>query len=146
MACLVEVAVIFTRLLRCAARGNDNFFAFLQQRLDQPGLSVIPFVCNDCLSQSVFEQNVGTLQIMALPRCEVKPSGIAQRIDCCMDFGAQATTTAPKRLFLQAPPFAPALCWWARTMVESIMAYSLSASCANASKMRFHTPLLLQRE
>ena len=40
---------------------------------------------------------------------------------------------------------APALCWWARTMVLSIIAYSLSASAARCSNTRCHTPVLLQR-
>src|SRR5216683_2266830 len=40
---------------------------------------------------------------------------------------------------------APALCWWARTMVESIMAYSLSASLARCWKTFSHTPRAAQR-
>jgi hypothetical protein len=32
--------------------------------------------------------------------------------------------------------WAPALCWWARTMVLSIIAYSLSGSAARCSKRR----------
>ena len=43
-----------------------------------------------------------------------------------------------RHLFLGAP----ALCWWARTMVLSIIAYSLSASLARCSNTCCHTPLL----
>jgi len=56
-----------------------------------------------------------------------------------VNLGAQPTLAATDgRLFV---PFlrAPALCRWARTMVESIIAYSLSASLARWSKTRFHT-------
>ncbi len=41
---------------------------------------------------------------------------------------------------------APAACWWARTMVESINSASRSGSLANSSTMRAHTPFLLQRD
>jgi hypothetical protein len=41
---------------------------------------------------------------------------------------------------------APALCWWARTTVLSIIAYSLSASPAKCLKILSHTPVLAQRE
>ena len=111
VARLVEVAVVFTRLLVCAARGNHNLFALFQQRLDQPGLGVIGFVCNDGLSGRVLEQDVGALQIMALPGCEVKACRIAQRIDRGVNFGAQTTAATSNSLFFWIPPFAPALCW-----------------------------------
>jgi len=41
---------------------------------------------------------------------------------------------------------APALCWWARTIVASIIAYSLSGSSAKALKRFSQTPLAAQRE
>lgn len=117
-----------------------------QQRLDQSGLGVVGFVCDDGLRGRVLEQDIGSLKIMGLARREDKARRIAQRIDPGVDLGAQPAPAAPDGLFFWIPPFAPAQCWWARTMVESIMAYSLSASCASASKMRCHTPLQLQRE
>jgi hypothetical protein len=49
-------------------------------------------------------------------------------------------------LFFWSPPFAPELCWWARTMVESIITYSLSGSCDRVLKTRSQPPLLLHRE
>ena len=55
---------------------------------------------------------------------------------------ARATDT-----FLGATTFfAPALCWWARTIVLSIWAYSLSASAANTSKTRYQIPRWLKRK
>ncbi len=41
--------------------------------------------------------------------------------------------------------WAPALCWWERTIVESIIAYSLSASSDNNLKTCSQTPVLHQR-
>jgi hypothetical protein len=48
-----------------------------------------------------------------------------------MDFGAQPLFAAPDRLVFAGFFWAPALCWCARTIVLSIMAYSLSASAAS---------------
>ena len=54
-----------------------------------------------------------------------------------MDFGAQSAFAAPDRLVFAVFFWAPALCWCARTIVLSIMAYSLSASAANISNIFF---------
>jgi hypothetical protein len=53
----------------------------------------------------------------------------------------------PPRLSAWSSSFleAPALCWCARTMVLSIMAYSLSASAAKCSNSRSHTLVFAQR-
>ena len=52
----------------------------------------------------------------------------------------------PDRLVFTVFFCAPALCWWARTIVLSIMAYSLSASAAKISNIFFQTPLFAHRE
>jgi len=75
----------------------------------------------------------------------MKACGIAQRIAGGVDFCGQPSVVAPDGFLRLLPPFAPALCWWARTIVESIMPYSLSGSSARRSNTRFHTPRLLQR-
>ena len=146
MPSLVEVAVIFARLFVRYPGRNDHCFAIVQERLDQPGLGIVGLVGNNSLRGCVLEQDIGSLEIMGLPWREKKACRVAQRIDRGMDLGAQAASAAPEGLLVRIPPFAPALCWWARTMVASIMAYSLSASCARASNTRCQTPVLLQRE
>lgn len=83
---------------------------------------------------------------MGLTRREVKPRRVAQSIYGGVDFCAQPSPAAAYGLDLRSPPFAPELCWWARTIVASIITYSLSASCDSALKIRSHTPDLLQRE
>ena len=109
-------------------------------------MGIVGLVCNDGQRGGVLEQDIGSLEVMRLPGGEKKACRVAQRIDRGMDLGAQAASAASEGLFVWIPPFAPALCWWARTMVASIIAYSLSASCAKVSNTRCHTPLLLQRE
>jgi hypothetical protein len=63
-----------------------------------------------------------------LSRSQMKAQRITQSIDQGMNLSTQSTFAATNGFARCLPPFAPALCWWARTIVESIMAYSLSAS------------------
>ena len=51
------------------------------ERLDHSGLCVIGLVGDDRLGRRVLEQDICTVQIMGLPRREVKARRIAQRID-----------------------------------------------------------------
>src|SRR6516162_10177901 len=81
---------------------------------------------------------------MGLPGRQEEGQRIAEGIDHGMDFRAQPAFAAPDRLVFIV--FFWALCWCARTMVLSIIAYSLSASAASISKIFFQTPLLAQRE
>ena len=81
---------------------------------------------------------------MGLPGDEAKAGRIAQRIDCGVNLGTQAATAALDGLALFRPLFlAPALCWWALTMVGSIMQYLLSTSCARVLKARRQTSVWL---
>ena len=106
----VQVPVAFTRLLGRGARWNDDLFAFVQQGLHHPSLGVVAFVGNDNLPWRVLEQHIGTLQIMTLSGRQMKARGVAQRIDCGVNLGAQPASAAPDGLFVQTPFFAPALC------------------------------------
>ena len=68
----------------------------------------------------------GSDQIVCLAAGQKEVDRVAQSVDHGVDLGAQSAARAPDGLIL----WAPALCWWARTMVLSIIAYSLSASAA----------------
>ena len=118
----------------------------MQQRLDNSLLCVVGLVCNDRLCGCALEQDIGAFKVVCLSWGEVKAARVAQGIDRGVDLGTQAAPAASDGLLVRLPPFAPALCWWARTMVASIIAYSSSASCAKASNTRCQTPLSLQRE
>lgn len=143
VASLVQVLVIAARRTRGVPGRNDHRFACSLQRLDHPGVGVIGFVGNDGGRRRVLQQHIGTVQIVGLSGRQVQTGRVAKRIDRSVDLGAQATATTSDGLMRAffAPLFrAPALCWWALTMVESIKAYSLSASAASVSRMRRHTP------
>ena len=75
----------------------------------------------------------------------MKTRWIAEGITGCMNFGRQTSAGATDTFLGAIPFFAPALCWWARTIVLSIWAYSLSASAASTSKICCQTPHLFQR-
>lgn len=62
-----------------------------------------------------------------------------------MDFRCQSATGSTDRLILN-PPFAPAECWCARTIVASILTVSRSGSSERACRSRSHTPRFAQRE
>jgi hypothetical protein len=61
-----------------------------------------------------------------LPCTEEEGQRISKCIDHGMDFGAQSAFAAPDRLVFAVFFGAPAVCWCARTMVLSIMAYSMA--------------------
>src|SRR5664279_3023025 len=73
---------------------------------------------------------VGADQVVSLTSRQEDGDRIAEGIDQGMDLGAQPAARAADRLVLSGFFWAPALCWWARTIVLSIIAYSLSASAA----------------
>ena len=73
-----------------------------------------------------------------------KPERVAKRIDRDMNFTAQAAARATDSL-IESPPFAPAACWCALTMVESMMRYSKSGSSTKALKRLSQTPFLAHR-
>lgn len=136
MAGLVDILVIGALGLAVGFGRDDRGFAGGGERFDDALVGVIGLVG---------QQGVGPVQIMGLAGREQEGQRIAQRIDEGVDPGAQSAPAAPDG-FVAAVFFrAPALCWWARTMVESIIAYSLSASAAKALNSRSHTPLAAQR-
>src|SRR5260370_15029027 len=64
---------------------------------------------------------------------------IPERLDKGNDLGGQAAARASDGLIL-TPPFAPVPCWWTRTMVPSMIAYSKSGSPERLWKMASKTP------
>ena len=69
---------------------------------------------------------------------------MTSRIHRDVNLRAQAATRSANRLVL-SPPFAPAACWCARTIVASIIMYSKSGSSANALKRLSQMPFFAQR-
>ena len=107
-------------------------------------IGIVGFVAQQGLWLGVFEQGLGASQIVDLPGREHQIDRIAQGIDKDMNFGGQSAAGSADGLF--AVFFrAPALCWCARTIVASIIMYSLSWSLANSLKTRSKTALFAHR-
>jgi hypothetical protein len=108
------------------------------------------FVGVECL---VGDQHIGrhrgqelvcSHQVVRFTAGQEKAERIAERVDQCMDLGAQSAARAPDCLVLAG-------FFWrrryadGRTIVLSIMAYSLSASAARCWNTCSQTPLSAQR-
>ena len=126
--------------------GITSVFPCRTQRFDHALVGIEGFIRQQGIGLHLRQERIGSFQIMGLAGRQEKRNGVAQCVDHGVDFGAQSALAAPDRLVLVVFFWAPALCWCARTMVLSIMAYSLSASAARISNTFFHTPLPAQRE
>lgn len=62
-------------------------------------MCVVGLVSDDAISLGIFEQDVRTFKIMAVPGREVKTGWIAQGIDRGVNLGAQTASAAPDGLF-----------------------------------------------
>jgi hypothetical protein len=89
---------------------------------------------NLCLvERQTADQILGLANVVHLARGQDEAKWIAERVHARADLRAQAAARTPNR-FIFAPPFAPAACWCARTMVESMIKYSKSGLSSNALK------------
>src|SRR3954467_2910906 len=146
VARLVEVLVVGPGLLAVGLGRDHGRLAGPCERPEHALLGVERLVRDQRVGGEVGQQRVGPLQVVRLPRREREPGRVAERVDQGVDLRAQAAFAAPDRLVASAFLTAPALCWWARTTVLSIIAYSLSASPARCRKILSHTPAFAQRQ
>ena len=138
--------VIGALVFAIAPRWDHGGFSRGAKRVDHALIGIECFVCQQSVSLHPRQQCVGAFQIMGFARGQKEGEWIAKSVNQRVDFGAQPAVAGPDRLVLAVFFWAPALCWWARTVVLSIIAYSLSASAASISNTLFHTPLVAQRE
>src|SRR5580704_17287053 len=93
------------------------------------------------------DQRLIAFDLVRLTSGHIEGQRLAVGVRAEVDFGREAAARAAERLLFLIPPFTPAACWCARTIVES-MACSSSAGgprLASVSKTASHTPSLLQR-
>src|SRR3954449_12226900 len=147
VARLVEVLVVGPGLLAVGLGRDHGRLAGPCERPEHALLGVERLVGDQRLGGEVGQQRVGAFEVVRLPRREGEAGRVAERVDQGVDLRAQAAAAAPDRLPAPAAFLgAPALCWWARTIVLSTIAYSSSASPAKCRKTRSHTPVLAQRQ
>src|SRR5271166_4474123 len=141
IALTVEGEIGFARLAAIGFRGDDGRDATLLERLDQR-VGVIALIGENGFGLDLVEQRHRLCDIGRLARRERQRHGVAERIDDGVDLGRQSATGSADGLIFAFFFLAPALCWWARTLVESMDMYSASASNAKALRRRAKTPLL----
>lgn len=142
---LIQRFIVCSRALSVLFRWDHGDFPRRRQWFDHAFVRVISFVREQRLGFHPGHQSIRSGEVMDLSGGQKDRQGITQRIHQSVDFGTQATLAAPNRLIFRGFFLAPALCWWARTMVLSIIAYSLSASVLSIARMLPHTPFLAQR-
>ena len=143
---LVQFFIKIARRLATALGWDYWGLARRYEGFDHAFIGIEGFICQQGVGFHLRQEHVGAFKIMRLTTSQEEGKRIAQCIDQEMDLCTQPAFAAPDRLVFAVFFWAPALCWWARTTVLSIMAYSLSASAAKSSNIFFQTPLLAQRE
>ncbi len=75
-------------------------------------IGVITFIGDDRIGRKAFDQGVRFCDVVALPRSEKEPNGVAERVCRGVDFGAQTTARAAQALGIRPPLaiLAPAAC------------------------------------
>jgi hypothetical protein len=116
IACPRQLAICFWR----NHRGDPSLSESVDQRI-----RVVSLISKQGFWIGAVDQLLRAGQIVGLSRRQHQFDRIAQSVDQRVDFGRQSTAGSTDRLpavFFRAP----ALCWCARTMVASIIMYSLS--------------------
>src|SRR6185503_19194651 len=107
-------------------------------------VGIVSGIGKHVLGAQPIEQRMGLGDVVPLSAGEQEPHRQPQAAHHQMDLAGQAATRAADRLILR-PPFAPGASWCARTMVESMIAYSKSGSYDRGGKILCHTPLWLHQ-
>ena len=142
---LIEVLVVAAGSLAVSLGRDDQLLSRRSDWIDHPVVGVEGFVGDQHVGLHRWDQVIGADEVMRLAAGQMEADRVAEGIDQGVDLGAQPAARTPDGLVLTGFFFAPALCWWHRTMVLSIIAYSLSASSERCWKTRFQTPDFAQR-
>lgn len=108
-------------------------------------LAIIAFVGKDMAGLQAVEQRLDLGDVVALAAGQEEADRVPQGVGGDMDLRGQTVLRSADRVSLSPFFWAPALCWCARTMVESTSTYSKSGWSAKALKRRSQTPSLHHR-
>ena len=98
MTFAVQPSIVLAHYLRPLVRWDHRLNASLHEVIDEVG-SRIASVGNQALKIEAFQQVLSLGDVVALAGGQGKSQWIAQTINCHMNFGAKATSTATQRLF-----------------------------------------------
>ena len=96
------------------------------------------------LEVDTLDQRRNADAVVALAGKQQEARQVAERIDGRDDFRRQPASRSADGLIL-SPPLAPVPCWWTRTMVPAVMAYSKSGSGDNSLNRLSNTPFSAHR-
>ena len=132
MALPVQLLVILPHGL-AVCRGWNHWDSPATRYQQEESIGIISLVRNHIFSGIVSDQVVPLRDVVALPSRQLETQGITQSIHAYMDFGAEAAPAAAQSLGRLTALFfeAPAAQGWARTMVESMIRFSMSGSQTN---------------
>ena len=93
-------------------RRDDNGHPRLFKHREHPLLGIIGLIGEQSLDvvDDSRQQNIRPVEVMGLPRGQMKPRRVAQRIAGGMDFRAHPAFGAAETFRFVVPPFAPAAC------------------------------------
>jgi hypothetical protein len=137
----VEVAV---DLLLPVRFGRDHRYRASFVHFGSQPVGVESLVPEEHIEFDVLDQRFHPDEVVALARQQNETNQVSQCIYQRDDLRGQSTAGPSDRLTM-SPPLAPVRCWWTRTIVPSIMAYSKSGSPDNRSKRRSKTPFTAHR-
>ena len=132
----VEVTVDRSFTVRFG-RDHSNGAPVVELRPEPVGVKGL--VAQEHAEFHALDQRLYPNEIVGLPRQQNETNKISQRIHQRDDLRRQSATRTSDRLTM-SPPLAPVPCWWTRTIVPSIMAYSKSGAPDNRSKRTSKTP------
>jgi hypothetical protein len=144
IALAVEGEIGLSGVFAVGFRRDDRRDTARFERFDER-VGVVALVGEKGIGLDLIEQRHGLGDVGCLAGRQGQRNGITERIDDGVDLGRQSTARSADGLVRAVFFWAPALCWCARTLVESIDMYSASASIDKISKTRVKTPLMHHR-
>ena len=108
MALLVEMAIV-RDCARTAGVGRDHGGNVALCQVGAKPIRVEGFIAKHILARQTGNQRFGLGRLVRLSSGVEQTQYVSQRIDCDVDFRAQAAARPPDGLFLN-PPFPPAAC------------------------------------
>src|SRR4051794_20717575 len=94
----VQPSIVVAPLFGTLMRWNNGLAALLKHPVDKI-LSRVTSVSNDIVKLKTIQQGYCLSAVVPLPSGQVQSQRITPRVNGHMNFGAETTSTSPKRLF-----------------------------------------------
>ena len=100
VALFVEFSIELARRQAVWSRRDYGGFASRRQRIEYSAIGIEGAICDQQVGGHMRQQRIGPDQVVRLSRRQQQAQRIAERVDQCMDLGAQTAAAAAKRLVL----------------------------------------------